>query len=54
MEGLGEEHIRFLQVVGRERKSCGTDVMAVALEVLGKWARALAVVPEQRYMSRHV
>lgn len=54
VEGLGVEGIPFLPRMGHEPKDCGSDVMAVALEVLDKLARALVVVLEERYKPCHV
>ena len=54
MEGLGVERIRFPRLMCREPKNFGTDVMAVAREVLGKSARALVVDLEEGYKPRHV
>ena len=48
------ERIRFLQVMGREPKNCGIDVMAVALEVLDMSARVLVVVLDERDKPPHV
>lgn len=54
VEGLGVERIRFVQVMGREPKNLGTHVMAVVPEELGKWARLLEVVLEERYKLLHM
>ncbi len=48
------ERIRFDRLMCRAPKRCGTDVMAVAREVLGKSARVLVVGLEERYKARHV
>lgn len=55
VEGLGVEHIRFLQMVGHKpKKDCGIDVLVVALEVLGKSARVVVAVLEEGYKPPHV
>lgn len=54
VEGLGVERIRFLQVMGREPKNLGMHVMAVVPEELGKRARLLEVVLEERYKRLHI
>lgn len=54
VEGLEVGRIRCPQVLGREAKNCGVDVMVVDLEVHGKLARALVVVLEEGHKPRHV
>lgn len=54
VEGLGVKRRRFLQVVGHEPNSRGSDVMAVTLGVVGKSAHAPAVVLEEMNQPGHV
>ena len=54
MGGLGVERIRFDRLLCRAPKRCGTDVMAVAREVLDQSARVLVVGLEEGYKARHV
>lgn len=51
VEDLEVERIHFLHTMDREPKNWEYGGMAVALEVLGKWAQVLVV---ERYKLRHV